>query len=120
MTDFRSNRMPSNEGRGLARRAWDGYESWARKNIVPITRPAFEPLARRYSANKVTELVGFWVLWHAYGGYQGLVETLGMPPTTIYRKVKSFRVVFGSHPDEFEFKGLSLDLKKWHNPEDDA
>ena len=49
----------------------------------------------------------------------GLVETLGMPPTTIYRKVKSFRVVFWIHPDEFEFHGLSLDLKKWHNQTDD-
>jgi len=73
----------------------------------------------RYSANKVTQLVGFWVMWHAYGGYQGLID-LGMAPTTVYRNVKAFRTLFGQHPDEFEFDGLSIDLKAWHGTSGDA
>ncbi|MCW2751979.1 MAG: hypothetical protein JWR83_3089 [Aeromicrobium sp.] len=107
--------MPSNEGHGTARKAWDSYVAWTQRNVAPITDPVIGPLARRYAANKVSELVGFWVLWHAYGGYQGLVETLGMAPTTVYRKVKWFRIVFGEHPDGFEFPGLAVDLKKWHS-----
>lgn len=116
MTDFRSDRMPSNEGRGRARAAWDGYVRWAHKNVGPVTNPMIRPFATWYATNKITDLVGFWVLWHAYGGHEGLIE-LGMAPTTIYRKTKGFRTVFGAHPDEYDFPGLERpDLKKWHAP----
>ena len=116
MTDFRSDRMPSNEGRGRARAAWDSYLKWVEKNVQPLTDPAIRPFARRYAASKVAEMIGFWVMWHAYGGYRGL-EEFGMPPTTIYRKVKNFRMMFGAHPDEYQFPGLERpNLKKWHAP----
>lgn len=119
MTDFRSDPMPSPEGRGKARKAWDRYLAWTEKNVAPITDPVLRPLARRYSANKVTDLVGFWVMWHAYGGYQGLID-LGMAPTTVYRKVKWFRTVFGTHPDEYDMRGVSVDLKKWFSAPEES
>ena len=105
--------MPTNEGRGKARAAWDAYVAWTHKHVGPITDPVVRPLAMRYSANKVTQLVGFWVMWHGQGGYQGLIDA-GMAPTTVYRNVKWFRTVFGQHPDEFVFPGLTLDVSAWN------
>jgi hypothetical protein len=97
MTDFRSDRMPTAEGRGLARRAWDNY--------AKSVKDAARPLAANYAANKVDDLIGFWVMWHTFGGFEGLLE-LGYPRTTIYRKVSAFRRLFKYHPDEFVFDGV--------------
>lgn len=105
--------MPSAEGHGKARAAWDAYATWVDK----YTRPAVEAVAgkaiRSYSVGKVGDLVGFWVMWHAYGGFQGLMDQ-GMSHTTITRRVKLFRMAFKAHPDDFVFPGLDLDVIKWH------
>jgi hypothetical protein len=105
MTDYRADRMPSAEGQGRARQAWEAYVSTVSK--------AARPLATKYATNKVEGLVGFWVLWHAYGGFENLIE-LGFSPSSVHRRVKAFRQVFGEHPDTFQFKGLELDRAKWH------
>ena len=100
MTDFRSDRMPSADGLGFARRAWNAYRKGVDK--------AFGPLASDIAASKVDGLVGFWVLWHMYGGFDGLRE-LGFPRTTIFRKVAAFRRTFGYHPDVFVFDGVHVE-----------
>lgn len=92
--------MPSAEGRGIARRAWDAYT----KSISDAARPLVADIA----ANKVEDLVGFWVMWHMFGGFDGLLE-LGFPRTTIYRKVSKFRRLFGHHPDEYFFDGVKVE-----------
>ena len=96
--------MPSAEGQGRARQAWELYASTVGKAIRPLTT--------QYAANKVEGLVGFWVLWHAYGGFERLVD-IGFSPSSVHRRVKAFRQVFGDHPDVYEFKGLTLDRAKW-------
>jgi hypothetical protein len=80
-----------------------------------MAQTAARPMAQRYAVDKVESLVGFWVLWHGSGGYEGLVN-LGMHPSTVYRRIRAFRLLFGAHPDEYEFPGLTLDLKKWNAP----
>lgn len=106
--DYRSQRSPTPEGKGIAKRAWDTYAATVNKKlgptIHPIIRPAVEPLARAYLA----EMMGFWMLWHLYGGFEGL-ERFGYHRATIYRKVKRFRHVLGVHPDEFTIEGITLD-----------
>ncbi len=72
--------------------------------IAPFVKPAVDPLSRQV----VEDLVGFWVLWHLYGGFEGL-ERFGMHPSTIWRKVARFRKVTGQHPDEFEMPGIAID-----------
>lgn len=105
MTDFRSSPMPSSEGRGIARnrwqRAWDAY--------VEALKPASEPVAR-WVAGRVTEdLVGFWLIWHLEGGFEGL-QRLGWSRSAIYRRISAFRKYFRVHPDEYEMPGVSIDL----------
>lgn len=96
--------MDSPEGKGRARAAWDAYANAVNK----VSAPAIRPLARGIARKQVTELVGFWVAWHLYGGFEGLVEHVGMHPTTVWRKVKKFRVAFKEHPDVYEMPGVTI------------
>ena len=105
MTDFRSDRMESPEGKGIARRAWDSYASAVGKVAAPVLKPA----VHMYAAGSMVDLVGFWAIWHLEGGFEGL-QRLGMSRASIYRRIKLFRIAFGAHPDEFEMPGITLDL----------
>ena len=105
VVDFRSDRMESPEGRGIARQAWDAYVGAVGK----VSAPALRPLVHMYAAGSMVDLVGFWVVWHLEGGFEGL-RAMGMSRASIYRRVKLFRIAFGSHPDEFVMPGVTLDL----------
>ena len=105
MTDFRSDRMETPEGRGVARRAWDAYANAVGK----VATPALRPLVQMYAAGSVVDLIGFWAVWHLEGGFEGL-QRMGMSRASIYRRIKLFRIAFGAHPDEFEMPGITLDL----------
>ena len=111
-TDFRSARMESSEGYGQARRAWvkavNKYLGVMDKTAGPIMEPYLRPIAARVEAG----LVGFWLLWHLEGGFEGL-QQLGMSRTTIYRKIKYFRLATGQHPDEYKIPGVRIDVEKY-------
>ena len=109
MPDFRSDRMGSPEGKGIARRTWDAYS----KGVNRLVGPAAGPLAQRLAAPAAVDLVGFWVVWHLHGGFEGLRD-LGMSRASIYRRIKLFRSSFGAHPDEYRLPGVSLDLVRYH------
>jgi hypothetical protein len=110
--DFRSERMPSPEGKGIARRAWDSYA----KAVDKVVRPPLEPVASRVAAPLVSDLLGFWLVWHLEGGFEGL-RRLGMSRSAIYRRVRLFRIAFKAHPDEFELPGVSIKLENYHSGE---
>src|SRR4051794_38725857 len=107
--DFRSARSESAEGRGIARRAWDAYAA----KVNEIASPVVEPLAERIAAPLAGDLVGFWVVWHLEGGFEGL-RRIGMSRSSIYRRIKLFRRAYGQHPDEFVMPGVSLDVAEYH------
>jgi len=107
VTDFRSDPSESAEGKGIARRSWERYA----RAVNKVAGPAFDPVAQAWSRKLTEELVGFWVMWHALGGFEGL-ERYGMHRTTIWRKVKKFRMILGKHPDEYVFQGITLDREK--------
>lgn len=110
--DFRSDPSEWVEGKGRARRAWDLYAKAVNKRVTPVLKPVLEPAAAAVARTGVEDLVGFWVLWHLYGGFEGL-ERYGYHRATIFRKVKRFRVIFGSHPDEYAFPGINVDPKAY-------
>jgi hypothetical protein len=112
MSDFRSQRMPSPDGLGVARnrlqRAWDAYN----KALAPVLTPLTDPLARGVTF----DLIGFYVAWHMHGGFDGLQRDLGMSRSAIYRRVSMFRRTFKAHPDEYVMPGLGLDVAAyWAN-----
>jgi hypothetical protein len=107
--DFRSDRMESPEGKGIARRAWDAYAS----AVTRVSRPAVEPVARKLAVPAAMDLTGFWLLWHLEGGFEGL-RRLGMSRASIYRRVRLFRATMGVHPDEYHMPGVDLDIAAYH------
>jgi len=110
--DFRSDKSESREGKGTARRAWEAYSRGVNRVFVPISEPAIG----RFSLRKVSDLVGFWVLWHLHGGFEGLRKA-GMSERTIYRQVAWFRMAFHEHPDSYRFPGVDLNPEEyWATP----
>jgi len=111
--DFRSQRMESPEGKGLARRAWEAYSATANKVAGPALKPVVQPMVERIAAPVAVDLVGFWLCWHLEGGFEGL-RRAGMSRSAIYRRLKLFRKTLGVHPDEFQMPGVSIDLAAYH------
>ena len=108
MTDFRSDRMDSPDGKGIARRAWERYAASVNRTVAPALRPLIDKVAAKGAA----DLLGFWLVWHLEGGYEGLRRN-GMSRATIYRRISTFRRLTGQHPDEFELPGVSIDVRTY-------
>jgi len=104
--------MPSPEGKGIARRSWDAYHGAVQKTVTPALSPLLNAATAPAARSVVEDLVGFWVMWHLYGGFEGL-EKFGFNRSTIWRKIKRFRVMTGQHPDEFQMPGVSIDGPKY-------
>lgn len=104
--------METPEGKGIARRAWDAYVGAVRKSIYPSVAPFVDPALEPVSRQMVEDLIGFWVMWHLYGGFEGL-ERFGMHRSTIWRKVSRFRKMTGQHPDEYKMPGITIDPKAY-------
>ena len=103
--DLRRQRSESFEGNGRARRRlWDAYADAANQIRPRWWDDAFEKLGVKWTE----ELMGFWLSWHLYGGFEGL-ERAGWNERTIYRRLKRFRLVFGKHPDDYAVVGVDLD-----------
>ncbi len=104
----RAPRSPSPEGQGRAREAFQrAWQAYAR-----AVSPATEPVARWVAVRWTEDLVGFWLIWHLHGGYEGM-RALGMSRSSIYRRITTFRRVFGEHPDVYRFPGVSIDLEEY-------
>jgi hypothetical protein len=114
VVDFRSDPSESAEGKGIAARAWESYVRATNKYVGPALSPVVDPVARMAARGVTEDLLGFWVLWHLCGGFEGL-QRFGMHRATIWRKVKKFRIVFGKHPDEYRFTGVEVTPgAAWH------
>ncbi len=116
MTDFRSQRMPTPEGNGNAagrwRQAWDAYSRTVNRVAGPALMPVVRPVALKIAGRMIEDLVGFWLLWHLEGGFEGL-QKLGMSRSALYRRIASFRKHFGAHPDDYVFPGVTIDLETY-------
>lgn len=67
------------------------------------------PIAAKVAGATTVNLAGFWLAWHLEGGFEGL-QRIGMSRASVFRRVALFRKVFGAHPDEFDFPGVTIDV----------
>lgn len=112
--DFRSARMESPEGLGIARARWESSPEG--QSGKPPGDPSIGRLTRRLAAPALLDLAGFWVMWHLRGGFEGLRQ-MGLSRSSIYRRVSLFRTATGTHPDEYVFPGITLDLTAYQERE---
>jgi hypothetical protein len=110
--DFRSEKMPSYEGHGRARRAWEAYARGVQKALPTAWNEALlraaTPSAAYVAREVVQQQLGFWLEWQLSGGFDGLREQ-GLSRSTIYKKISRFRWVMHKHPDEYELPGVTID-----------
>lgn len=67
-----------------------------------LLRPLIEPVAARASGHVVQRCLGFWVLWHAYGGnLSTLVEAGVISRSGAYGQRADFVAVFGVNVEDF-------------------
>jgi hypothetical protein len=69
---------------------YPGKEAWE-----ALLRPVVEPLAKKWAGHKVQRLVGFWVIWHTMGGFDGLLESGLWSRAGVYAQRQEFHEVFG-------------------------
>jgi hypothetical protein len=128
MPDYRSEKMDSPEGGGRALGHWRRFIDRVDPDALDVAAEGrdlatpFEELPEdvqeemAIEAIERSELVGFWVAWHLAGGFSRL-EGGGWNRSTIFRKIRRFRAVFGDHPDSYRFDWLKLDPAKVWNEE---
>ncbi len=117
MRDFRSEKMDSLEGEGVARGRFHGYVERMPDGFFELADEGldlYDHLPDEYQSRQVASaielagLVSFWLSWHLAGGFAGL-ERSGWNRSTIFRKVRRFRDVFDEHPDSYHFGWLRAD-----------
>lgn len=104
--DWRKQKMESAEGSGKARAAWDRVPG---TNKAAFDRSSSGGLRQELSVRETEGALGFWLLWHIHGGFDGL-RRFGMSRSTIYKQISRFRAGFGEHPDDFCLPGITIDV----------
>lgn len=107
--DFRGQKMPSREGLGLA---WSRYKEAVNRLSTAGLLPGITQASEKTTREIVLARAGFWLVWQLEGGFDGM-RRLGMSEASIYRKVKAFREMFGAHPDEYRFPGVTVDVEAY-------
>jgi hypothetical protein len=117
--DFRTDKSESTEGARIAAGRWGSFHhsldedilaeafSTPNRSMEDLNPEVRDDIAA--DALERSELIGFWVAWHLAGGFANL-ERGGWHRATIFRKVRRFRAAYGSHPDEYVFPWIQLDL----------
>lgn len=72
------------------------------KRMERLGRAAgLEPIARKVAGHQVQRLLGFWVLWHSFGGMEPLLAAKIIARTGVYVQRKEFRKAFGIDVEDF-------------------
>lgn len=75
--------------------------AWEKLAALGGFMPGAELLAGTVARNTVQRLVGFWAMWHLYGGLKAMVEAGVASPSGVYRQRAEFEAVFHMSVDEF-------------------
>jgi len=110
MPDFRSERSPTPDGQGNAKRrwqqAWDAYVGAVRPTTDSVMRPVVRPLA----GVATFDLTGFGSPGTPAAGSRACRTNLGMSRSAIYWRISAFRSMFGEHPDAYRMAGVLIDM----------
>lgn len=86
-------------------------DMWEKVGLLGGMIPGVAPVAQGIARNTVQRLLGFWVLWHLYGGLEGMIASGVGSSSSVYRQVGEFRSVFGVDVDEWSPE-LAAEIRK--------
>jgi len=72
-----------------------------REALEAVLRPLVEPAATKLAGGTVQRLLGFWVLWHAYGDLSSLVDRGILSRSGVYKQRNQFRALFGVNVEDW-------------------
>ena len=64
--------------------------------------PMVEGVAADRPGHQIQRLLGFWVLWHTYGGIDALIGTGIVTNSSAYRQRSEFLIVMGAPVDQWQ------------------
>lgn len=70
-------------------------DPWTVLGLLGGQIPGVSPVAHGIARNTVQRLLGFYVLWHIFGGQQALMSSGAVSTSSCYRQMHEFRHVFG-------------------------
>lgn len=76
-----------------------GYPGKAQ--LEALIAPLVAPVAAKYTGATVQRLLGFWLMWQAYDGMDGLVGAGLYSRSGVHRQRQEFVEVFGVEVDEW-------------------
>lgn len=85
--------------------------AWEVLGMIGGALPGVSALSRGVARSTVQRLLGFWMMWHMYGGREGIFAAGVMAHSTYYRQEAEFRVVFGEDVADWAV-GLSAAMKE--------
>lgn len=74
-------------------------DPWTVLALLAGQIPGVSPVAYGIARSTVQRLLGFWLMWHIFGGRSGLLGAGVMAESTMYRQINEFRRVFGQDVD---------------------
>lgn len=91
------------------KKAWDSY----RDAVEPLVRP----FAQKVAGHQIQRLMGYWFLWHYFGGKKALLDMGMLTEPSEKRQRRQFRQTFGVEVDDF-FPELAEKVAEMHQHED--
>lgn len=85
--------------------------AWEVLGLIGGAIPGVSALSRGIARSSVQRLLGFWMMWHMYGGREGIFAKRVMLSSTYYRQESEFRAVFGQDVSEWA-PGLAAALRE--------
>lgn len=76
-------------------------DAWNALAMVGGMIPGVSTVAHGVARSVVQRLMGYWLMWHLYGGIDGLISSGVMSSATAYRQKAEFLRVFGVEVEEF-------------------
>lgn len=74
---------------------------WDTVALMAGMLPGVQELGQGFARSTVQRLLGFWVLWHLYGGLDAIIANGVNSTASAYRQRSEFVTVFGVDVEEF-------------------
>lgn len=74
-----------------------------KKNPLEVlqTSALIQGAAKKFAGHQVQRMLGFWMMWHAWGGREALIESGVLSRSNVYLQRALFSAIFNVDVDDF-------------------